>query len=194
MLFTTAMTLCSLQCVASERPALPSTATMAEALTSTEASAEIPPQDRIYDTLIGSWNVRVFDVLPDGSRHESEGEWHVAYALEGRAVQDVWIVPTRKRRTASTPKAFNRYGTTVRSYEPASRTWRMVWINPVSGALQTLVGRATPDGIVHEGTDSGSQIRWSFRGLSDDSFHWTGERSSDGGKTWRLEAEFFGVR
>jgi hypothetical protein len=168
---------------------------MADALASTTASIEIPPHDRIYDRLIGSWNVRVFDVLPNGSRHENTGEWHFAYALEGRAVQDVWIVPTRKERTARMPKAFNRYGTTVRFYEPASRTWRMVWINPVSGTQQTLVGRATPKGILHEGTDSESaQIRWTFRELSEHTFHWTGERSVDGGRTWELQAEFFGRR
>jgi hypothetical protein len=139
--------------------------------------------------------VRAVDILPDGSRHESQGEWHFAYVLEGRAVQDVWIAPARKHRDASTPKTSNRYGTTVRFYEPASRTWRMVWVNPVSGTLQTLVGRGTSDGIVQEGTDSDlARIRWSFHRLDGHSFHWTGERSTDQGKTWELRAEFFGVR
>src|SRR5262245_35680263 len=87
---------------------------MPDALISAGASAEIPARDRIYDALIGSWDVRAIDAKPDGSRQETEGEWHFAYALEGRAVQDVWIAPARKQRSASTPKTFNRFGTTVR--------------------------------------------------------------------------------
>jgi uncharacterized protein len=185
----------SLSSTASDTTATASRAVIADVLVSADAAAEIPAQDRIYEPLIGSWRVRAVDMQPDGTRHESEGEWHFAHALEGRAVQDVWIAPARDRRSASSPKTFNRYGTTVRFYEPASRTWRIVWINPVSGAMQTLVGRASADGIVHEGTDSdGSRIRWTFRELTAHSFHWTGERSTDGGRTWQLSAEFFGRR
>lgn len=194
LLTVVSIAMCSFDGIAAETEALGQGA-MSEALVSAQASAEIPREDRIYDALIGSWRVRASDVRLDGSRHEAEGEWHFAYALEGRAVQDVWILPSRDQRTAGTPKPFNRYGTTVRFYEPASRTWRIVWINPVSGALQALVGRATADGIVHEGQDSdGAQMRWRFRRLDGNSFHWIGERSSDGGKTWRLDAEFFGKR
>jgi uncharacterized protein len=194
-LSATIIVMSTLVAKADDMPATPSHSLMADALVSTGASAEIPAQDRIYDALIGSWNVRAYDAQSDGSRQETEGEWHFAYALEGRAVQDVWIAPVRTQRSASTPRTFNRYGTTVRFYEPATRTWRLVWINPVSGALQTLVGRTTADGIVQEGADAdGTRIRWCFRELTAHSFHWTGERSTDGGRTWHLDAEFFGRR
>jgi hypothetical protein len=32
-------------------------------------------------------------------------------------------------------------------------------------------------------------IRWSFRDLREDSFTWWGERSHDGGRSWKLEEE-----
>lgn len=40
----------------------------------------------------------------------------------------------------------------------------------------------------------GSLMRWSFVDTTPDSFTWRGELSTDGGATWRLEAEFFGRR
>ena len=43
-----------------------------------------------------------------------------------------------------------------------------------------------------EGTDAdGTPARWRFTEIKPDSFHWLGERSADGGTTWRLEVEFF---
>src|SRR5438067_6437994 len=43
---------------------------------------------------------------------------------------------------------------------------------------------------VLEGTDSdGLPIRWSFNEMKPDSFVWRGEKSRDGGKTWKLEEE-----
>ena len=51
---------------------------------------------------------------------------------------------------------------------------------------------AVPEGdrIVLRGVDSdGSPIRWSFNDIKPDSFVWRGEKSRDGGKTWKLEEE-----
>ena len=45
--------------------------------------------------------------------------------------------------------------------------------------------------IRQEGTDAeGTPVRGSFTRITPQSFHWLGERSDDGGKTWRLEVEF----
>ena len=40
----------------------------------------------------------------------------------------------------------------------------------------------------------GSLMKWCFRDITPDSFRWTGESSSDQGKTWHLGAEFFAER
>jgi len=48
---------------------------------------------------------------------------------------------------------------------------------------------------VQEGKDDqGNPTRWSFTEITPDSFHWTGERSLDGGATWQKQAEFFAKR
>jgi hypothetical protein len=164
---------------------------MPRALHSATASEEIPENQRIYDWLIGSWKARVVDYSADGSKRESAGEWHFAYALEGRAIQDVWISPPRSERTANTAKQGNRYGTSIRYFHPSEKMWHVVWINPVSGALNHLVAEKVNDDIVQTGKDDeGNIMRWVFSDIQANSARWYGERSMDGGKTWKLEAEF----
>jgi hypothetical protein len=151
----------------------------------------------LYDGIVGDWDADVIDYAADGSRTISRGEWHVAWVLEGRAIQDVWIVPPRSKRQhpLGTERITNRYGTSIRVYDPDMHAWNVTWINPVTGAFNRLVGRKHGDDIVHDGHDSdGTLIRWTFSEITRTSFHWRGEFSKDGGKTWRLAAEFFGRR
>ena len=84
----------------------------------------------------------------------------------------------------------NLYGTTVRVYDPAADAWNVTWINPPNGAFTRLVGRREGDRIVQHGEDRDGLNRWIFQEITPDSFRWTGELSSDGGRTWRLAAEF----
>jgi hypothetical protein len=150
----------------------------------------------VYGWLVGSWEMRVVDHPPDGPPREAVGEWHFARVLEGRVVQDVFIVPHRPLRGGSAlPRNGNRYGSSIRVCDAATGTWKVIWINPVNGVEEHLVGRRVGDEIVQEGRCAdGSLLRWSFVDITPDSFTWRGERSTDGGATWILEAEFFGRR
>ena len=168
---------------------------MENALHADGPSTELAKEDRLYDWLIGSWTARVVDYPGDGSKKENSGEWHFGYVLEGRAIQDVWISPPRSNRNADTPKSGNRYGTSIRAFHPTEKRWHVTWINPVSGALNLLVARRDGNDIVQEGRDDdGNLMRWVFTEIKKNSARWYGERSFDGGKTWKLEAEFFLTR
>ena len=166
-----------------------------DVLHSNHISTDLPPDSDLYGWLIGSWDVRVIDYDDSESKKETMGEWHFWRVLEGRAIQDIFIVPSRKLRSASTPKVGNRYGTSVRIYDPAIGAWRITWINPVRAVENRLIGKKVGTEIIQEGIDDdGSLMRWSFQEIKQDSFHWTGEASSDQGKTWHLGTEFFAVR
>lgn len=168
---------------------------MVDALHADGPSSELTREDHLYDPLIGSWDARVVDYPGDGTKRELTGEWHFGYILEGRAVQDVWIVPPRAERKGDTPGAGNRYGTTIRAFNLTERRWHATWINPVSGALDQLVARREGDDIVHEGRKAdGTIVRWVFTDIEENSARWYGERSMDDGVTWVLEAEFFLTR
>ena len=89
----------------------------------------------------------------------------------------------------------NRYGTTLRVYDPEAGVWNVTWINPVTGVSNHLVGRRQGGDIVQAGVDAdGSLIRWTFTEVTKESFHWRGEASTDAGKTWLLGAECLGRR
>ncbi len=165
-----------------------------QVLPSPGPSAELDQASELYGWLVGSWAMDVIDYDDKGSRYTSKGEWHFAWVLEGRAIQDVFIVPVQTSRQGI-GKENNRYGTSLRVYDPAMNAWHITWINPVRVVKSELIGRRKGNDIVQEGkTEDGSLMRWSFVEIKRDSFRWLGEISTDNGKTWQLQAEFFGRR
>lgn len=155
--------------------------------------ADGPAGDRagpmaLYGWLVGAWDVEVADSMADGSDRISRGEWHFGWVLEGRAIQDVFIVPPRGGRADA--GAENRYGTTLRVYDPAPDTWRITWVNPVRQVFATMTARRQGEEIVQDGTDAdGSAYRWVFFEMTRDAFRWRAEtRTADGG--WRLTVAF----
>jgi hypothetical protein len=161
------------------------------ALLATGRSPEIPGASDVYGWLIGSWELDVLHYWVDVSERAIKSEAHFAWVLEGRAVQDVWIMPRRSSRTAELGKTNNTYGTTLRVWDGTIQAWRVTWINPVTGARAELIGRRSGKNIVQVGTHAdGTPIRWIFSEITPDSFRWTGEALNPDGETWRLEGEF----
>jgi uncharacterized protein len=166
-----------------------------QALISDKPSEELGDYASYYQWLIGGWDVKAVDYLSPDSTMESIGEWYFSWVLEGRAVQDVWIAPARTLRSKETSKTRNRYGSTIRIFDFAAKQWIISWYNPVSGARDILTANKVGLDIVQTGTDNeGNLMRWVFTDIKNDSFRWYGERSADGGRTWNLEAEFFGTK
>lgn len=63
-----------------------------DALTSNGKSVELPEEFNYFGKLIGSWN---FDYIDHNMSCSTKGEWHFSWVLEGMAVQDVIILPSR---------------------------------------------------------------------------------------------------
>lgn len=163
------------------------------------ANAPIPAhaeQMALYNPLIGSWDVDVIDYDIDGSAHKNHGEWHFEWILEGRAIQDIWIVPSRQHRTKqSGDLSHNRYGTTIRVYNSTIDAWDITWINPVSMAYDRMIGKKDGDDIIQKYTaEDGTLNHWIFTEITSNSFHWIGKSSTDEGESWRIEAAFFAER
>lgn len=150
--------------------------------------ADRPAPDRaekmkLYGWLIGDWKMDAVLYGEDGTQHKGSGEIHFGWILEGRAIQDVWILAG----------AF--HGTTLRIYDPGIDAWHILWIDPLKQYYTRQIGRARGDDIVQEGKeDTGDKTRWRFTAITPESFHWLGDRSRDDGKTWQLQAEFLARR
>jgi hypothetical protein len=167
-----------------------------EALGAPGRSPDIPVAADTYGWLIGSWKLDVrrywgVDVSASGL----EGEVHFGWILEGRAIQDVWIMPHRPDRTSKVDKTRNMYGTTLRVWDPTIQAWRITWTNPAGDHHEQQVGRRSGADIVQIGTrPNGAPTRWTFTDITPDSFHWLGEALDPDGKTWMLEGEFLATR
>ncbi|MGO8734142.1 MAG: hypothetical protein ACLQVM_15320 [Terriglobia bacterium] len=167
------------------------TASFVSALAAGGRSPEIPESADVYGWLIGSWELDVFDYDAYGNAQRGKGEVHFGWVLEGRAVQDVWIMPQRAKRMGNLGQRHNRYGTTLRVWDSSIQAWRVTWINPVTGRRNDLIGRWSGHDIVQIGTsDDGAPIRWIFSEIAPDTFRWTGEALQSDGRTWKLEDEF----
>jgi hypothetical protein len=165
----------------------------ADVLVSQTHSSQITPSAAsAYDWLIGDWAADVYD-YENGEKRVSKGEWHFSWVLEGRAIQDVWIVPKREDRNERTPANHNRYGTTIRIFDPKIGAWRVFWFNPVTQDRAEL-SRKVGNAIVQQSVNDESFSRWIFDDIKPNSFVWRGETSNDGGKTWQLDAEFHARR
>jgi len=149
----------------------------------------------LYGILLGSWEGEWVDHLPNEEVRMS-AEVHASWVLEGRALQDLWLVPAPKDRDpAKPPKSALRHGTTLRIYDPKKDRWSINWFNPVSGVESHLEGRKEGDQIMQTGLDgNGQPTRWIFDEIHPDSFHWRAEGSSDDGKTWTCFAELAALR
>lgn len=155
-------------------------------------SPEITEENDVYGWLVGSWDLEVLhyasvEVAPLHIR----GEVHFGWVLEGRGIQDVWIMPRKSERKANLAKANNMYGTTLRVWDPSIQAWRIRWTNPVTNHYEQQTGRRIENDIVQVGARmDGTPTRWRFTEITPDSFHWIGESLNPDGATWKLEGEF----
>jgi len=115
---------------------------------------------------------------------------HFGWVLEGRAIQDVWIAPSRHRRKEG--ERLLMHGSTFRVYDPQKDLWHITWIDPVKQLRSCMTGRKVGDEIVQEyRTDDGKCVQWLFTEITPDSFHWINRESADNGESWNVRGEFF---
>ena len=146
----------------------------------------------LFGQFVGSWDVEVENISADGQVTRLKAEWHFGWALEGRAVMDVWIAPPR-----SEPSQTGRYeyGASLRYYDESIDAWRSTWIGPVRHLVRPFIARQVGSEIILEGSfEPGSVTRWMFSDVERNSFKWRNIESWDGGKTWTVVQRMVGVR
>ena len=163
-----------------------------DALGAAGPAAERAGKMDLYGRFVGSWELDVMQRADDGTERRRKGEWHFGWVLEGRAIQDVWIVPPRgESRRGNAAANVNSYGTTLRVYDPRMDAWQIQWTDPVTQNFLQMIGRPDGNDIVQLGArPDGRKIRWRFSEITANSFRWTGEIADDDGANWRLQVDF----
>ena len=163
-----------------------------EVLHAAGADAAREPKLALYAWLVGEWAMDITTILEDGAKRTGRGEIYAGWVLQGRAIQDVWMIPRLRDRKPGVEQlagAGNWYGSTLRIYDPNLDAWRILWNDPATNLFTQQIARARGRDIVQEGPDPrGGTMRWTFSEIEAASFHWTAERSSDG-KNWRKEVD-----
>ena len=154
------------------------------ALVSTGPDPDLAEKLHLFGQFVGSWALDL-TWFQDGQPVRREaGEWHFAWVLEGRAVQDIWIVPPREQRGAGN---LYEYGTTIRFYDPTIDAWRSTWHGPMVKCVIPFIGRQVGDEIVLEGRhwqNPDWPMHWIFSDVTGHAFAWRNMISQDGGTTW----------
>lgn len=171
-------------------PASDSRLDMTTALTARAPHASLGEEPKTLSRVVGAWDVDYLDYLKDGTAMHRTGEFIVGWVLDGRALQDLWIVdPTGAGKE-------REVYTTVYYFEPKSRSWHATFVDPEHASVLSFSGGAVGNDrfvLQTQGIDS-KTTRWSFNDVRPDSFVWRDEQSSDGGRTWQLKSEYHMTR
>ncbi len=160
-----------------------------EGLLASGPHPELADKLQLFGQFVGDWEVDWTGYQPGSVVGQTgKGEIHFAWVLDGRAIQDVWIFPTRGDLRRGLP--IDEWGSTLRFYDPSMDVWKISWHGPVNHVVRALTARPVGDEIWVEGPNlKGQPLRWIFSQITSHSFHWSNFVSEDGGQTWRLQEE-----
>jgi hypothetical protein len=146
---------------------------------------ELKEKLMLFGQFVGDWDIiEARYPQPDGTEIMRKGEIHFGWVLDGRAIQDVWMIYKKNLRRVVPA------GTTIRFYDHNLDAWYSTWISPGQGVVQTFMGRKVNDEIVLEGkTKEGYPENWIFSQIKPTSFQWRSVETHDNGKTWQLTEE-----
>ncbi len=164
-----------------------STDTIIDVLRAPGPHPDLADRLMLFGQFVGAWDVDITNHGPDGTTTQASGEWHFGWALEGRAIIDVFIAPRRSSRDTTGAGA---YGVTVRIVDPSIDAWRCTWVGPTAGVVALFIARQRGDDIILERrSDGGGLDRWIFSRITATRFHWRAVESTDGGMTWVIAQE-----
>jgi len=147
-------------------------------------SCKVDLQDKLslFGQFVGEWKFE--KIIEKGTQNEKRitGEWIFSWILDGTAIQDVFITPTRKEREKGAVP-HDEYGTTIRFYNLATDAWDMYY--GILGTTQVLEGKQVGDQIIVKcKSESTGLMQQTFSNITPSSFSWLVQRSNDNGDTW----------
>ncbi|MCD7947987.1 MAG: hypothetical protein LUG13_06805 [Oscillospiraceae bacterium] len=160
------------------------------ALISSGPNTIIPDEHNLFGKLIGTWNFEWIGYPGTDRERHAKGEWIFSWVLNGTAVQDIFIVPSRKEN-AINPQPDAEFGTTLRFFHPADHTWSIFYGSTVA-AVRLSAERNGEEIVLTEMTKG--DMKWIFSDMTDETFHWKHIKTADNGETWYTHIEIFATR
>jgi hypothetical protein len=161
-----------------------------EALISRNKSENIPEDQNLFGQFVGEWDFEWIDHHGSDEERHIKGEWIFSWVLEGAAIQDIFICPSRIEKKDNY-QSDSEYGTTIRIYNPKTHTWDVFY--GCTGEATRLEACKEDNEIVLTEIKE-RKTKWVFSEITEKTFHWSRISTSDGGTTWQLGAELFATR
>ncbi len=161
-----------------------------EALVCRERSPIIPEEYDFWGPLIGAWDIEWFGRVGKHQGKHYKGEWIFSRVLQGTAIQDIFIVPSREEN-AIDPQPDAEYGATIRIYNPEAKNWDVFY--GCTGEASRLTAQREGDEIVLTDLARG-MTKWVFSEIMPDFFHWRNIKTFDGGLTWQTTIDIYASR
>jgi len=156
-----------------------------KALVSESKNVCIPEEDDWFAPLIGDWG---FDYFEPYDRH-LKGEWYFRRVLDGMAIEDVFICPSRDTKVAE-PQTDGEYGLAIRMYQQDKHFYDMTY---VCGDYTTrLEIHKKWDKIVCTMLDE-PRSKWIFSEITENTFHWQNLVLFEDGR-WKVNCEIYAER
>ncbi len=127
---------------------------MLEALHAGAPDAQLAGKLSLYGQFIGSWALDIDHHVPGGPTFSAPAEWHFGWVLGGRAIQDIWMFPSRSFRVGKPAEPWHRQGTTFRWYDATIDAWHITYFDPSHANMIHQIGRAAGNDIVQMQTSA----------------------------------------
>lgn len=160
-----------------------------DALIHTGTNGKIPNEYDWFGFLIGEWDILYSDNHSTGRERQVKGEWIFSRVLDGTAIQDVFICPSRTERLVH-PQPDATWGTTLRIFNPGTRAWDIFY--GAAGEAERLEARKEGKDIVLTETGRG-KMKWIFSDIRDDYFLWENRLYNEDGSS-QLQCRIEGSR
>ncbi|MCL2857165.1 MAG: hypothetical protein FWE19_05520 [Oscillospiraceae bacterium] len=158
-----------------------------KALISEMPNSELQEKLNLFGQFIGDWDFEGVYAKDTPDEWRIPGEWLFSWILDGTAIQDIFICPSRKEREIN-PHPDGEYGTTIRSYDPSKDAWDICYGG--HGFLHVLEARPVGNQIIVRNKDESDGLNeWVFSDITQSSFHWQNRTSYDDGATWSVNFE-----
>lgn len=155
-----------------------------KALVSEDKNNAIPEEYDWYKSLIGDWD---FDYYSAGKH--VEGEWIFRRILEGMAIEDLFICPSRNTKDTN-PQPDGEYGVAIRMFNTVTKSYDMTYI--CSKYTQLLEVRKENEKIVCTVKNKPTE-KWVFSEITNHSFRWQNITVLDNGE-WQINSNIYAKR
>lgn len=155
------------------------------ALVSADKNELIPNECDWFKALLGDWDFDYSDI----SGTVAKGEWIFRRVLNGMAIEDLFICPSRATREEN-PNPDSEYGAALRMYNTKTKHYDMTYI--CESYTKRLEVDFKDNMIICTVLEKPDE-KWVFSEISNRSFHWRNVNILENGN-WQTNANIFARR